>query len=165
MELSLEQRITRLEDIEAIKILIANFSRGADAACDPAILRPLFTDDAVFDIDQFGTLEGGDQIVEQMHNNTDIGFNWTLHYLVSPVIEIQQDLQTAHCFYYLWETATHPTQQGSEDSYWIGGWYHARAVKQADGKWRFQHLQLSVKLMSRYAEGWHELPASFADLG
>jgi len=165
MELTLEQRMTRLEDYEAIKVLIANFSRGADAKCDPAILRPIFCDDAIFDIGQFGTLEGGDNIVDQMHNNTDIGFNWTLHYLISPVIEIEDDLKTATCFYYLWETATHPTKAGAEDSYWIGGWYDATAVKESDGKWRFKHLKLTVKLMSTYAEGWHAVPKSFDDLG
>jgi len=165
LELTLEQRITRLEDIEAIKILIATFSRGADAKCDPAILRPIFTDDAVFDIGQFGTLEGGDNIVNQMHSNTDIGFNWTLHYLVSPVIEIHDDLETATCFYYLWETATHATKKGDEDSYWIGGWYDATAFKEGDGKWRFKYLKLTIKLLSSYEEGWHELPKSFDDLG
>ncbi|NKB37718.1 MAG: nuclear transport factor 2 family protein [Gammaproteobacteria bacterium] len=165
MQLSFEQRITRLEDYEAIKVIIATFSRGADAGCDPTILRPIFCDDAIFDIGQFGVLEGGDHIVNEMHNNTDIGFNWTLHYLISPVIEIQDDLNTAQCFYYLWETATHPTKQGKEDSYWIGGWYDATAVKEKDGKWRFKHLKLTVKLMSTYAEGWKPVPGSFDELG
>lgn len=165
MELSFEQRLTRLEDYEAIKVIIATFSRGADAKCDPEILRPIFCDDAVFDIGQFGVLEGGEHIVNEMHNNTDIGFNWTLHFLISPVIEIHDDLKTATCFYYLWETAAHPTKAGSEDSYWIGGWYDATAVKEDDGKWRFKHLKLTVKLMSPYGEGWQDVPASFDDLG
>ena len=165
MELSLEQRITRLEDSEAIKVLIANFSKGADAKCDPVILRPLFCDDAVFDIGQFGIIEGGDNIVNQMHNNTDIGFNWTLHFLASPIIEIHDDLKTATCFYYLWETATHPTKKGKEDCYWIGGWYDATAVKETDNQWRFKHLKLTVKLMSHYTEGWQEVPGSFDELG
>ena len=163
--LTLEQRITRLEDYEAIKVLIANFSRGADAKCDPRILRPLFCDDAVFDIGQFGVLEGGEHIVNEMHNNTDIGFNWTLHYLVSPVIEIHDDLVSATCFYYLWETATHRTRQDVEDSYWIGGWYDTKVVKESDGCWRFKHLKLTIKLLSSYSEGWKEIPASFDDLG
>ncbi len=165
MELSLEQRITRLEDFEAIKVLIASFSRGADAKCDPVILRPLFCDDAVFDIGQFGTLEGGDHIVDQMHNNTDIGFNWTLHFLVSPIIEIHEDFKTATCFYYLWETATHHKIKGNEECYLIGGWYEAIAVKEADNKWRFKHLKLTVKLMSPYTEGWRDVPGSFDELG
>jgi len=164
-QLSPEQRLTRLEDIEAIKALIAGFSRGADAKCDPDMLRPLFCDDAVFDIGQFGRLEGGDHIVEQMHRNTDIGFDWTLHYLVSPVIEIHDDLETATCFYYLWETATHPTKAGTAQSYWIGGWYDATAVKGGDDRWRFRHLKLTVQLMSPYAEGWRAVPASFEELG
>ncbi len=100
-----------------------------------------------------------------MHSNTEWGFDWTQHYLISPVIEIHDDLKTATCFYYLWETATHPTKKGVEDSYWIGGWYDAKAVKEGDDKWRFKHLKLSVKLMSPYTEGWQEVPKSFDDLG
>ncbi|MGR8949803.1 MAG: nuclear transport factor 2 family protein [Gammaproteobacteria bacterium] len=162
--LTFEQRLTRLEDYEKIKVLITRFARGADANCDPALLRPLFTDDAVFDVGQFGRLEGGDNIVNEMHSNVDIGFNNTLHFLVSPTIDIGEDLASAKCFYYLWETANHRTRQGENVAYWIGGWYDADVVK-IGNEWRFRHLALSLKLLSSYAEGWHPLPNSFDDLG
>ncbi len=166
MPLSTEQRLTRLEDYEAIKVVIATFARGADAGCDPAILRPIFTDDAVFDIGQFGSITGGDEIARQMHENADIGFNWTLHFLVSPIIEISEDdLDSAQVFYYLWEAATHRRRDGVTDAYWIGGWYDARMVREADRRWRIRELQLTLKLLSPYGEGWRDMPASFDDLG
>jgi hypothetical protein len=164
MSLPLETRIARLEAVEAIKILIARFARGADARCDPALLRPLFTDDARFDIDRFGALEGGDHIVAEMHANVDRGFNWTVHYLTSPIVEVAEDLQTAQCFFYLWEVATHPGAANEDKAYWIGGWYDATAVCSGDDQWRFKHLKLTVKLMSPYAEGWKPIPDNFEDL-
>lgn len=163
--LTTEQRLTRLEDYEKIKVLIAGFARGADANCDPELLRPLFTDDAVFDVGQFGRLEGGDHIVEQMHSNVDVGFNSTLHFLVSPTIDMHVDLLSAKCFYYLWETASHTTQAGQDVAYWIGGWYDADVVKDEHGSWRFKHLALSLKLLSPNTDGWEPLPSSFEELG
>lgn len=165
MTLTQEQRITRLEDYEKIKVLITGFARGADADCDPTILRPLFTDDAVFDVGQFGSLEGGDNIVEQMHANVDLGFKSTLHFLVSPSIDMRDDLRSADCFYYLWETATHQTRGGQAVGYWIGGWYDALAVKGSDDVWRFRRLKLTVKLMSPNEQGWQPVPDSFDALG
>lgn len=164
MTASLEQRIARLEALEAVKILIAGFARGADAGCDPGLLRPLFTDDARFDIDRFGSMEGGDEIAAQMHRNTDRGFNWTVHYLTTPVIELADDLESGRCFFYLWEVATHPTAEEGDKAYWIGGWYDAELECVADGSWRFSHLRLTIKLMSPYGEGWQPVPERFEDL-
>ncbi len=157
------RRLLRLEDREALRDLVAGFARGADAGCDPALLRPLFTADARFDVDRFGSLEGGDRIVEQMHANTGRGFNWTLHYLTTPVFAFEDD-DTAECFFYLWEVATHPRPDGQAVAYWIGGWYDARAIRDTDGAWRFRHLRLTVRLMSPYAEGWKPVPPDFDSL-
>lgn len=165
MELTTEQRLTRLEDQEKIRTLITGFARGADADCDPVLLRPLFTDDAVFDVGQFGVLEGGEHICQQMHDNVELGFRSTLHFLVSPTVAINPDLVTATCFYYLWESATHRQRDGVDVAYWIGGWYDADAVKGDDGAWRFRRLKLTVKLLSPNTDGWQPLPESFEDLG
>jgi hypothetical protein len=163
MNLNIEQRITRLEDIEAVRGIITQFARGADAGCDPGILRPIFTDDAVFRIAHFGTLEGGDIIAREMHANAAKGFNWTIHYLTTPTVEIGEDLESARCFFYLWEVATHPSRDGSPKAYWIGGWYDGVAVKQ-HGRWRFRRLELTLGLMTPHEPGWRPIPRSFEDL-
>jgi hypothetical protein len=160
----LARRLARVEAVQAIHDLIAGFARGADAHCDPVLLRPLFTDDAVFDIGRFGRLEGGDHIVAEMHRNNARGFQWTLHYLTSPAIEVADDLRSATVFFYLWETATHPKPGAGDVACWIGGWYDAQAVPHGDGTWRFRRLQLTIRLMSPYAEGWKPVPAGFDDL-
>lgn len=159
----LEKRIRRLEDIEAIKQVITRFARGADHHCDPAMLRPLFTDDAVFEVGNFGTYKGGDEIVQSMHANNKTGFYWTLHYLISPEIEIAEDGSTADVFYYLWEPAASPREGADDQAYWIGGWYNARMRKEG-GAWRYSHLALTLKLLSPYGEGWQTTPESFDDV-
>ncbi len=161
---SLEQRIARLEDIDAIKKVIVRFARGADAGCDPKILRPLFTDDAVFVVGDLATYNGGDEITRLMHANNKTGFYWTLHYLVSPDIEISDDGKTATAFYYLWEPAATSRTGDRDQAYWIGGWYDAALEKGTDQKWRYKHLSLTLKLMSAYAEGWQAMPTQFDDL-
>ncbi|MBM3518297.1 MAG: hypothetical protein FJX56_10625, partial [Alphaproteobacteria bacterium] len=45
---ALEERITRLEDIEAIKRMLARYAQGADRNNDPNVLRELYTEDAVW---------------------------------------------------------------------------------------------------------------------
>jgi hypothetical protein len=161
---TLEQRIARLEDIEAIKNVIVRFARGADDGCNPDMLRPLFTDDAVFDVGELDTYRGGDEIVRKMHANNKTGFYWTIHYLISPVITIADDGRTAEAFYYLWEPAATPRPGDQDQAYWIGGWYDAKLVKNDSGQWRYQYLKLTIKLMSPYDEGWKAMPTRFEDL-
>ncbi len=163
MSTDLEARIQRLEDIEAIKKVITRFARGADHGCDPDILRPLFTDDAVFEVGQFGTYTGGDEIARSMHANNKTGFYWTLHYLISPEIEISEDGKTATAFYYLWEPAATPQKDKPDQAFWIGGWYNASLAKESGG-WKYRHLALTLKLLSSYDEGWKAMPGAFDDL-
>ena len=45
----LAARVQRLEDIEAIKLLIVRYAQGADRGNDTDIMLPLFADDGVWD--------------------------------------------------------------------------------------------------------------------
>ena len=156
----LEGRLAELEAVRAIHDLIAAFARGADAHCDPAMLAPLFTDDAVFDIGDFGTLSGGGaKIAADMHANNSRGFYWTLHYLVSPVIRFAPDRRQAETDFLLFEPAAlHPDNGGK--AFWIGGRYIADCQCDA-GQWRFHRLRLELHLMTRRRPGWDPVPTGF----
>ena len=156
--ISLETRILRLESLRAIDDLIADLGRAFDAGPSAAALRPLFSEDAVFVIDQYGTLEGREAITEGVADNSDAGFCWTLHYLVSPRVELSDDAAIGKADFYLWEAAT----SSSGKAYWIGGRYEAKVVAQ-QGQWRFNRLELKAELISHYPEGWRDKPASLAD--
>ena len=154
-DISLETRIARLEAHNAIERLIADLGHAFDTGPSATALRDLFTDEGAFHIDSYGVLQGADQIAEGVAGNASKGFRWTLHYLVSPRIDIAADGHSAALSFMLWEAAT----AASGRAYWIGGSYLAQAVACPD-RWRFTRLELKAELISHYPEGWHDKPAA-----
>lgn len=155
---SIETRLGRLEALVAIERLIADLGRAFDAGPSAQALRCLFAPDATFEIDRYGTLVGRDAIADGVAGNADVGFSWTLHYLVSPVIDLSPDLMCAELSFMLWE----PASSAAGKAYWIGGSYAAQAAE-ADGMWQFTRLRLKAELISHYPEGWHEKPTVLAE--
>jgi len=149
----LETRLARLEAERDIARLIADLGHAFDSGPSAQALRGLFTADAVFEIDGYGVLHGADGIARGVAGNAESGFRWTLHYLVSPRIDLSADGARASLSFMLWEAAT----AASGRAYWIGGSYTARAAAGAD-RWRFSHLRLNAELISHYPEGWHDKP-------
>lgn len=148
-------RIARLEAHKAIERLIADLGHAFDSGPSAEALRGLFTADAIFEIDGYDMLRGRDAIADGVAGNADRGFRWTLHYLVSPRIDLAVDGGSAVLSFMLWEAAT----AASGRAYWIGGSYAAEAVAD-DGEWRFRRLRLNADLISHYPEGWHAKPAA-----
>lgn len=155
MTADLETRIARLEAQRDIERLIADLGHAFDSGPSASALRGLFTPDAVFEIDRYGVLHGADAIADGVAGNADSGFRWTLHYLVSPRIDLAPDAAQAALSFMLWEAAT----AASGRAYWIGGNYAAQAVAAPD-RWRFRHLRLNADLISHYPEGWHDKPGT-----
>lgn len=151
----LETRIARLEADRDIARLIADLGHAFDSGPSASALRDLFTTDATFEVDRYGVLRGADAIAQGVAGNAQSGFRWTLHYLVSPRIDLSADGAEASLSFMLWEPAT----AASGRAYWIGGSYAARAVAQSD-RWRFSHLRLNAELISHYPEGWHDKPGA-----
>lgn len=155
---TLERRIERLEALRDIDALIVDLSRAFDAGPSAEMLRPLFTADAVFRIDHYGTLSGGEAIAEGVAGNADQGFRWTLHYLVSPKVTLDPGHDRADVEFMLWEVAT----SAGGRAYWIGGRYVAE-VRKVEGGWRFGALELQADLISHYPDGWRDKPATLAE--
>lgn len=155
---SIEERVCRLEALRAIDILIGDLARAFDAGPSASLLEPLFTPDAVFQIDQYGTLEGAGPIARGVAGNAEAGFRWTLHYLVSPKVTLSADMRGADVEFMLWEVAT----AASGRAYWIGGRYLSRAVEGAGG-WQFARLELRADLISHYPSGWSAKPEALDD--
>lgn len=156
--LPIEDRIRRLEALRAIDILIGDLARAFDAGPSASLLAPLFAPDAVFRIDQYGTLEGAGEIARGVAGNAEAGFRWTLHYLVSPKVTLSADMRRADVEFMLWEVAT----AASGRAYWIGGRYLSQAVESAEG-WQFARLELQADLISHYPSGWSAKPEALGD--
>ena len=158
----LAAKLQRLEDIEAIKWLITRYAQGADDGNDINVMLPLFTDDIVFAAEGLGRFEGK-AAVREMLLGSPAFIRRTLHYMVSPAINIAKEGQTAQAFWYLWETAEMPKAQGGEwEPVWIGGTYETELVKTRE-QWQLRKVTLKLKLVSPYADGWVKTPVrSFA---
>jgi hypothetical protein len=151
----LAARVQRLEDIEAIKLLVVRYAQGADRGNDPDIMVPLFADTGVWDGGERFGVYTGKEAIRQFLAESGAFIGWTLHYMVSPAVDVDPGGQTARAFWYLWETANMPNREtGEDDAFWIGGTYESELAKQADGAWKFTRVALNLKLLSPYAEGW-----------
>jgi len=162
-ERSLEARIQRLEAKEAIEHLLVLYAQGSDKQNDPDIMVPLFTKDATFDVGSgYGKYVGHQAIRKFLEGAPDI-IKWSLHYMISPHIEIAADGKSAKVFCYLWEIANMQNRNGEMEPILIGGTYNNDAVKLPNGEWRFSYVRLHMDIMSPFYQGWVKKP--FHDFG
>ena len=161
---NLAARIQRLEEIRAIKDLITRYAKASDKNNDPELMLPLFTEDGALDVGSGYGRYQGHEVLRNFFSGTSSIISWSLHYNVSPFVELAENGVSAHAFWYLWELANMPdARTGGEVPVWIGGSYTSDLVKEADGQWRFKEIRLKMELMSPYPEGWVKKP--WHDLG
>lgn len=158
---SIEDRLRRLEDFEAIRSLKAFYAKCADSkytddhrrkpqAEIDAITRrqvdTVFTQDAVWDGGpQFGEIRGRDAIYEHLRAGR---WSFSMHYFLNPHIEL--DVDRAHATWMLWQPCTF--EEGdramlmsatTEDDY----------VRTASG-WRLQRYRFVLKFLTPFDEPW-----------
>lgn len=149
----LEHRIARLEAIEAIRKLTALYAKAGDANNNHVQMRPLFSEDAVLDVKGFGRWEGLEDIIDGLAAAGRDRILWGLHYPVSPIVDLADDLQSAHAFWWLWEVTQMRAEDGSNtESLFLGAVYKTDFV-QVDGVWKIKHMNLEVKATVPFAGG------------
>ena len=140
MELEeLQKRITRLEDMEAIKQLKARYCEICDHDdYDADAMASLFTEDGTWNADGVGNAEGREAIRELF-----AGFPKMIaraqHIVANPLIEVDGD--RAHGVWYLISAVTQI--DGTAASNWPGmaARYHEDYVKQ-NGEWKFRRVRV-----------------------
>lgn len=152
------KRIDRLESIEAIRTMVARYAEGADLKNDPVILGDLFAEDAIWEANGFGQYFGAKNIAQGLSDIAKNSIHWSLHYMVSPKITIDEQGDAATCDWYLWELARVSENQEPAKAHWVGGTY-ASKVKRIHGVWKFQHVSLTLKLLSPLDVDWKTLPS------
>lgn len=152
-------RLRRLEAVESMRDLISTYAQGADAGNDISILRPLYTDDAVWESPGVGRFEGADAIAQMQRRMAAERLAWTLHFMVSPQIRVADNLTEADGSWYLWQLATLVDKNKDDpgEPHWIGGFYTARFAC-ADGAWKFSYIHLDVRIITPYDQGWVRVP-------
>ena len=139
MELAeLQERITRLEDIEAIKRLKARYCEICDhEGYDADAMASLFTEDGVWDGEGVGRAEGREAIRELFAGIAKVT-GGSQHIVANPLIEVDGDQAQG-----VWHLIAAVTQSdGTTDSNWPGtaARYHEDYVKQ-NGEWKFRRVR------------------------
>lgn len=148
--------IRRLAQLEAdceIRRIVGLYALGADRRNDPDIMADLFTEDAVWEAVGFGQFEGRQNIAQGLSEIAQNQVVWSLHYMVSPIIDLDESATSARCRWYLWELSTLKNDRGAEEDSWLGGWYDSQ-VRNDDGVWRFSNVLLDMRLASPVPAPW-----------
>lgn len=93
---ALEERIARLEDVEAIRNLIASYGPLADAG-DAKSVAKLWTQDGEYDVGGFGVAKGRDEIAALIDSDTHRALmsDGCAHILSPPRIEVDGNFAKA----------------------------------------------------------------------
>jgi hypothetical protein len=151
-----ELRLAKLEAAERIRELKARYADVCDTGYDPERMRPLFTRDAVWDGgERFGRYEGFEAIYG-FFAGVSSEIVWALHYMVAPIVEVADDLETATGSWYLWQPCTVVGPDGPQ-AVWLTGRYADRYRREAK-EWRFSEVRLDVQTISPLEHGWARRP-------
>jgi hypothetical protein len=151
----IEIRLGKLEAAEDIRHLKARYARICDTGYSPEAVRPLFTEDAVWESKKFGRHVGREAICS-FFADVSKQIVWALHYMINPIVEVDDDLINAKGTWYLWQPCTLGTPEGPKPV-WLTGLYADRYRKEG-GSWRFSDVRLDIQTISPIAEGWVRRP-------
>jgi hypothetical protein len=154
---SLEDRIGKLEDIEAIKALKARYAYYADHGYDADGMASLYVEDAVSDSGPFGTAHGRDAI-RAATASFKTKIVWALHFMICPVVNVSDDGQTATGSWYLIQFATmvgadRPGSTAPNDAVVLSAIYNDTFVKE-NGEWKFKTVNVEFHQVSDLDKGW-----------
>lgn len=138
-ELTLEQRIRRLEDIEAIRKLKSYYSLYAnvgEGTGDPVKFADLFTDDYIWDLSQ-QEFRGKQQIIDRLDEIARLQYIG-VHFSLNPRIEVNGDEASGE-----WDLIFPVFPPDGRPLTTVCGYYTDRLRRTPDG-WRFTYVKYRV---------------------
>lgn len=138
---ALEQRITRLEDIEAIKQLKARYCEICDDAHNPDRVASVFAEDGIWEGGDFGKAKGHEEIRELFRRFQKM-FSFSQHNIMNPIIEVEGDRATG-----VWYIMGPWTYSETNEEKWFALRYDDDYVK-VTGKWKYQHLRVVLRMVA-----------------
>jgi ketosteroid isomerase-like protein len=144
-------RLRALEDAEEIKRLKIRYAAACDNNYDADAIAELFAEDAIWDGGSLGKAVGRGKIRAFFRRAPEF-FPFAIHHVMNPLIEVNGDRATGQ--WYLLQPAT--MAKGNQ-AVWLAATYHDEYVR-LDGKWMFQHLQVTAKFLTPYDQGWAKKP-------
>ena len=150
---SIDERLRRLEDIEEIRALKHLYAFHCDSGYDADGLASLFTEDAVWASNQFGTHVGREAIRRFTAGNSE-RITWALHCMVNGQIEVASDRRTASARWSLIEFATMVVPGTTErDAVVMSARYDETLVRQGE-VWKFRRMDVLFHNVSNWDKGW-----------
>ncbi len=143
----LEKRVTRLEDIEAIKQLKALYCDICDDNHNPDRIVKIFTEDGIWEGGDFGRAEGHDAIRKLFEGFANL-ISFSQHNVFNPRIEVNGNRATG--IWYLLGPFTFRRDNGAR---WIAARYDDDYVK-VGGVWLYKHLRATIRMVAPYEKGW-----------
>lgn len=144
---SLEERLERLENIEAIRRLKLRYAELCDDGYNADKLAELFTEDCVFDSGELGAFHGREEI-RQAFKNVSSEMTFAIHYMTAHQIDIAPGGLEATGTWNLWQ----PTTLNGK-AVLLAGTYHDR-YRKVNGVWMFAFQSLEAKIFTPYEVGW-----------
>lgn len=135
----LQQRITRLEDIEAIKQLKARYSHICDDLHNPDTIASVFAEDGIWESEDFGKAVGHQEIRDLFKGFRDM-FTFSQHNMMNPVIEVNGNRATG-----IWYIMGPWTLKTGNKETWMALRYDDDYVK-TSGEWKYQHLRVVLRM-------------------
>jgi hypothetical protein len=160
MTATLEERIQRLEDLEAIRYLKHHYYchlvdrsiAGDKAAIDEMITR--FCDDISIDFTGIGLVEGFDPVCNFYREALPMVLRWTQHRVMSEAITIDGD--TASAVWYVdcpMDGVPEDNFMGWAGSGFIAGRYQEEYLR-VDGVWKWKKIVALLDIQTNFATNW-----------
>lgn len=154
---ALEQRISRIESLEAIKQLKARYCEVCDDDHNPDEIVTLFTANGIWEGHGIGTAKGHEQIRE-LFQRFQSAMSFTQHMVMNPIIDVDGDSAAARWYFFGPFTMKKNGRKGAANdpgkAVWQAARYHETYSK-VDGEWKIQHLKIARPTMyAEYAVGW-----------
>ncbi|MDV3208695.1 MAG: nuclear transport factor 2 family protein [Rhodococcus ruber] len=144
-DLTLAERIARLEDLEAIRSLDARYCRHLDDG-DWDALMDLFTDDGEFD--GLSRPRGKAEVREFFAGLAAGGLTTFWHFITNMEIDLDRDRATVRSF--LWQPCV------TDGAPAIAAGRYTDEVVKVDGRWRYRVKQVRFHFFGPLEQGWDE---------
>lgn len=141
------EKIQWLYDIESIKQLKHQYCAYCDESYDPDGIGGLFLEDGVWDGGPFGRYEGRAAIREFFAGASQL-ISFANHYVTNPIIAVDGNTATGR-----WDLWQPMVSEPETIACWLVAKYREQ-YERVDDRWYFNVLELDVKALSPYDEGF-----------
>lgn len=147
---TLEQQISALMAIEAIKKLKAQYCAYCDDRYDPEGIAGLFIENGVWEGESFGR-HVGREAIKGFFRGVSGEIVFAAHLVLNPIIDIEADDRARG----KWRLIMPATVRGpgGDVAKWLMGAYDERYVR-VDGVWLFEMLKFRINFYTPHLESW-----------